>query len=216
MQARLSRKLLVLLSSSVLLFGCSQEGAQASRAAEPAAAGQKAPEKAQSAPEKAVNPDAAVLVDFKTRIDDYMALHNKLKKESPALKETKEPAKIKASQDVLAMKIREARKTAKQGDIFTLEIRQLLRRLMYPEVKGAAGAETKAAITEEKHELKDVVLKVNADYPDSAPLMTVPPNILSALPKLPEDLEYRFVSRHMILIDTHANLIVDFIPNAIR
>ena len=144
-----------------------------------------------------------------------MALHNKLKKEGPALKETKNPAEIKASQDVLGMKIREARKTAKQGDIFTPEIRQLLRRLMYPETKGAAGAETKAAITEEAHETKQVVLKVNADYPDSAPMMTVPPNILSALPKLPEDLEYRFVNRTMILLDTHANLIVDFVPNAI-
>jgi hypothetical protein len=114
------------------------------------------------------------------------------------------------------MKIREARKDAKQGDIFTPEIRQLFRRLMYPEVKGPEGRETKAAITEESHELKAVPLKVNADYPDSAPLMTVPPNILAALPKLPEDLEYRFVNRTMILIDTHANLIVDFVPNAIQ
>jgi len=214
MQARLSH-LVVLLSSSVLLFGCSRDGAQASRAPEPAAAAQKA-DKPQSAPDKGVNPDAQLLVDFKTRIDDYMALHDKLKKEAPPLKETKDPAKIKASQDVLAMKIREARKTAKQGDIFTPEIRQLFRRLMYPEVKGPEGVETKAAITEEKRELTDVQLKVNADYPDSAPLMTVPPNILAALPKLPEDLEYRFVMHHMILLDTHANLIVDFILNAIR
>ena len=155
-----------------------------------------------------------MLADFKTRIDKYMELHNKLEKESPPLKETKDPAQIKASQDVLAQKIREARKDAKPGDIFTPEIRQLLRRLMYPETKGRDGAETKAAITEEKHELKDVVLKVNAEYPDSAPLMTVPPNILAALPKLPEDLEYRFVNRHMILLDIHANLIVDYVPNA--
>ena len=207
MQLRLSRSLAVLLSSSVLAFGCSREGVQASRSGEPKAA--------QSSATK-TNPEAEILVDFRKRIDDYMALHNKLKKEAPPLKETKDPARIKASQDVLAMKIREARKTAKQGDIFTLEIRQLLRRLMYPEVKGREGRETKAAITEEKHELKDVVLKVNADYPDSAPLMTVPPNILAALPKLPEDLEYRFVSRNMILLDTHANLIVDFVPNAIQ
>ena len=94
--------------------------------------------------------------------------------------------------------------------------RQMLRRLMYPETKGSDGAETKAAIAEEKHELKDVKLQVNAEYPDSAPLMTVPPNILAALPKLPEDLEYRFVSKHMILLDVHANLIVDYVLNAIQ
>jgi hypothetical protein len=196
----------MLLSSMLLPAACSSEG-HASRTSEPAAA--------QSAPPK-TNPDAELLVDFKKRIDDYMALHNKLEKQAPPLKETKEPAKIKASQDALAMKIREARKTAKQGDIFTPEIRQLFRRLMYPEVKGREGRETKAAITEESHELKAVSLKVNAEYPDNAPLMTVPPNILAALPKLPEDLEYRFVSRTMILLDTHANLIVDFVPNAIQ
>jgi hypothetical protein len=206
MQGRLSCAVSLLLSSTVLIAGCSSE-THASRTSEPAA---------QSAEPKKTNPDAELLVDFKKRIDDYMALHNKLEREAPPLKETKDPAKIKASQDVLAMKIREARKAARQGDIFTPEIRQLLRRLMYPEVKGREGRETKAAITEESHELKGVSLKVNAEYPDKAPLMTVPPNILAALPKLPEDLEYRFVNRNMILLDTHANLIVDFVPNAIQ
>jgi hypothetical protein len=204
MQGKLSCALL--LSSVVLGAGCSSES-HASRTSEPAAA--------QSAPPR-TNPDAELLVDFKKRIDGYMALHNKLEREAPPLKETKDPAKIQASQEVLAMKIREARKGAKQGDIFTPEIRQLFRRLMYPEVKGREGRETKAAITEESHELKGVPVKVNAKYPDKAPLMTVPPNILAALPKLPEDLEYRFVNRTMILLDTHANLIVDFVPNAIQ
>jgi hypothetical protein len=205
MQGQLSCGLM-LLSSIVMVGACSSEGAHANRASEPAA---------QSAARK-TNPDAELLVDFKKRIDDYMALHKKLEKEAPPLKETKDPAKIKASQDVLAMKIREARKDARQGDIFTPEIRQLFRRLMYPEIKGPEGRATKAAISEESHEVKSVPLKVNADYPEKAPLTTVPPNILAALPRLPEDLEYRFVSRNMILLDTHANLIVDFIPNAIQ
>jgi hypothetical protein len=61
-----------------------------------------------------------------------------------------------------------------------------------------------------------VAIKVNASYPDSAPLMTVPPDILAALPKLPEDLEYRFVAKHMILLDVRANLIVDYVLNAIQ
>lgn len=206
MQGRLSCVVSMLLSSMFLPLACSSEG-HASRTPEPAAAQSAAPK---------TNPDAEVLVDFKKRIDDYMALHNKLEKQVPPMKETSDPAKIAASQKMLAMKIREARKTAKQGDIFTPEIRQLFRRLMYPEVKGREGRQTKAAITEESHELKAVPLKVNAEYPDDAPLMTVPPNILAALPKLPKDLEYRFVNRNLILLDTHANLIVDFIPNAIQ
>lgn len=206
MTQRLSRTLgLLLLGSTVV--ACGDDGAEAPRSetAKPAAEAQAR-----------TNPDAQILQDFQKRIDQYMELHDRLKKDAPKLKETKEPAKIKESQVVLARKIQEARADARAGDIFTPEIRQLFRRLMYPEVKGREGAETKAAINEEKGELKDVKLKVNADYPDSAPLPTVPPNLLAALPKLPEELEYRFIGRHMILLDVHANLIVDYIVNAIR
>jgi hypothetical protein len=161
-----------------------------------------------------VNPDAKVLQDFQQRIKDYMQLHDKLKKQSPPLKQTKDPAEIKASQDVLATKIRAARTTAKQGDIFTPEIAGQFRRLMYPELKGQEGAETKKALKEDAP--AGVPLKVNARYPDTAPLPTVPPNLLVQLPKLPEDLEYRIVNRDLLLRDVHANLIVDYIPRAIR
>ncbi len=207
MYVQLSRLGVVVLSSMIAV-GCSTEGSSKSAGA--------ADRPATLANPQQVNANAQLLADFKSRIDNYMELHNRLEKQAPPLKETKDPAQIKASQDGLAQKIREARQDAKPGEIFTPEIRQLFRRLMYPETKGTDGAETKAAIAEEKHELKDVKIRVNAAYPDDAPLMTVPPNILAALPKLPEDLEFRFVSKHMILLDVHANLIVDYVLNAIQ
>lgn len=163
---------------------------------------------------QATNPQAQVLADFKSRVDRYVELHNKLEKQVPPLKETKHPAEIQASQDALAAKIREARKAAQPGEIFTPEIKALLRRLMYPEVKGADGAETKKAIKDDSP--KSIPLKVNAKYPEAAPLPTVPPNLLAALPKLPEELEYRIVNRDLILRDVHANIIVDFVPGAIQ
>jgi hypothetical protein len=43
----------------------------------------------------------------------------------------------------------------------------------------------------------------------------VPPNVLQALPKLPLDIEYRFVGKHLILRDARANLIIDYMLNAI-
>ena len=51
--------------------------------------------------------------------------------------------------------------------------------------------------------------RVNADYPDTAALATVPPLILKRLQRLPDGLEYRFMGRDLILRDTKANLIVD-------
>ena len=67
------------------------------------------------------NPDAAVLQSFKARVDAYMKLRKEAVKGAPSLKETNDPAKIKASQDAMSMQIRAARATAKHGDIFTPE-----------------------------------------------------------------------------------------------
>jgi hypothetical protein len=162
------------------------------------------------------NPDAALLRDFQTRIEQYWDVHKKAGKDAPAVKETSEPAKIDAAQEGLAQKIREARKDARAGEIFTPEIRQLFRRLMYPELKGAVAGDTKEAIKEDAPTPGTVTFKVNAAYPENQPLPTVPANILLSLPKLPEGLEYRIVGKTLILRDVDANLIVDFIPNAIR
>jgi hypothetical protein len=162
-----------------------------------------------------VNPDALVLVDFKDRVTAYLAVHKAAEKDAPSLKETSDPAKIRAAQQALAENIRAARVSAKQGDIFTPAIRTRFRQLMYPELKGTDGPETKQALKEDAPAAKEVPLKVNALYPETAPLSTVPPNILANLPQLPEELEYRVVGRTLILRDVHANIIVDFIPNAI-
>lgn len=164
--------------------------------------------------ERKVNPDALILQDFRERIEKYIELHKKLEKDSPPLKETEDPAKITASQETLAKKIRAARQDARQGDIFTPAIRAKFRQLMYPELKGAEGRETKSVIKEDAP--GPIPFKVNATYPQSRALPTVPPNLLASLPPLPEDLEYRIVDKHLILRDVHANIIVDFMLNAIR
>jgi hypothetical protein len=184
----------------------------------------------QKAAEKNANPDALVLSDFQKRIDAYMAVHKDAAKDSPPLKETKNPAEIKAAQEALGAKIRAARATAKPGDILTPEIRNKFRRLMYPVVaspspKGTAGSAVKADVKEELKENteerkeeggKPVVLKVNAMYPPDTPLPSTPPQVLMNLPKLPEQLEYRIVGKNLIIRDVEANIVVDFVPNAIQ
>src|SRR5580765_4851030 len=175
----------------------------------------------QKAAEDNANPDALVLVDFQKRIDTYMAIHKAAAKESLPIKETNNPAEIKAAQEALGVKIRAVRSEAKPGDILTPEIRNKFRRMMYPVVQGTAGRETKEELSEDVHEKdegipKKVPLKVNATYPEGNPLPTTPPNVLMNLPKLPEELEYRILDKNLILRDVQANIIVDFIPNAIQ
>ena len=161
----------------------------------------------------ATNPNAALVGDFKARVDKYIELRKKADDSAPPLKKkTEDPAKIRAAQQALVERIGAARAGTKQGDIFTPEITAFFRRLLHPEVKEAG---TKAAMKDDQPAPGAVSLKVNAPYADKEPLATVPPNILASLPQLPKELDYRFVGKHLILRDVGANMIIDYIPNAI-
>jgi hypothetical protein len=162
------------------------------------------------------NPDSAIIADFNARLDRFVKTQRSLLKQAP-LSEDATPAQIKARQEMLAAQLREIRKNAKQGDIFTPQVAALFKRLMSPEVKGAERKETREALEEEDGEVAEVWLKVNGTWPDSEPLTTTPANILANLPQLPKDVEYRIANkRHLVLRDVDANVIVDFIYNAIR
>ena len=43
----------------------------------------------------------------------------------------------------------------------------------------------------------------------------MPPDILHVLPPLPDELQYRLVDRDLVLIDMHADLVVDILPGAL-
>jgi hypothetical protein len=160
-----------------------------------------------------VNPDAATLADFTARIKAYKDLRAKVDDGTPPLKETAKPAEFEAAEKARASRIRSARASAKQGDIFTPAIEKKFRSLLKWETTGTDGAKVKKAITDEK---PMVPLVVNGEYPKAEPLSTVPPGVLKTLPELPDGIEYRFVRRHLLLRDTQANLIIDFVLNAIQ
>jgi hypothetical protein len=207
--ADLSRGMLAVALTAVL-GGCGKLGdGQGPTVPEPITPVQKAV----AAPE---NPNSAIIADFNTRLDRYVKTQRALLKHAP-ISEDATPAQIKARQDALAVQLRAIRKNAKQGDIFTPQVAVLFKRLINPELKGAEGRETKQALTEEDGEFAEVWLRVNATWPASEPLTTVPANILANLPQLPRDVEYRISNkRHLILRDVDANIIVDFIYNAVR
>ena len=52
-------------------------------------------------------------------------------------------------------------------------------------------------------------------HADAAPFSSVPPSLLLKLPPLPEEVRYRFVGRSLILRDTEANVILDYIPDGV-
>jgi hypothetical protein len=60
----------------------------------------------------------------------------------------------------------------------------------------------------------DIVLEVNAVLPWGAgePASAA---LIGLLPPLPDELEYRFVGRHLVLLDVEANLVVDVLRMAV-
>ena len=168
------------------------------------------------------NGDAAILADFQKRVAAYVTLKKSVDKKTPDQKETHDPIQIETTQKLLAAKIINVRKGARQGDIFSPDVQTKFRQLLIPEVKGTTGAETKQELNEEFAEEDEdggnpkAALKVNVEYPEGMPLATTPPNVLQALPKLQDGLEYRFVGRYLLIRDADANIVVDFMPRAIR
>lgn len=150
-----------------------------------------------------------IAADFSTRVQSYVQLRSVLEKGLPPLEVTDRPAEIRRAERALARRIRKARATAKEGDIFTapisLEFRKALLAQMNADTWAAIAADNPGAFT----------MRINSTYPESKPLSTVPPNVLAVLPILPEGLQYRFVGRHLILFDTRARVVLDRIPAAI-
>jgi hypothetical protein len=162
----------------------------------------------------ATNDTAATLQEFKKRVQEHVALHKKLEATLPSLPEQTDPITIDKHQRALASLIQTARKGAKQGDIFVPAMQRLVRTLLRPIFQGADGLQIKKEILDAEY--KDVKLVVNARYPDEVPISTVPPQVLQQLPKLEEELEYRFIKNNMILFDSHAHIIVDFVERAFQ
>ena len=116
-----------------------------------------------------------------------------------------------AHRRLLADRIREARKGAARGDLFG-DAAPLFRTVLSKDQAARSRVERKDALEEVPARKQPAV---NAEYPTEAALATVPPLLLKRLPPVPEGLEYRFMERDLILRDTHANLIVDVLPDVL-
>jgi len=157
--------------------------------------------------------------DFLDEVEDYVEVRRKARAELPPLKDEAEPEDVTAYAKQLTTNIALRRKGAKQGDVFKPKIADALRRICRDELSRSRH-ERKVVLTEgnptgDEERIGAPRVAVNAQYIPASPLSTVPPTLLLALPPLPEQVEYRFIGRSLILRDAVANLIIDFVPNAV-
>ena len=150
------------------------------------------------------------LADFRARMDAYGKLRASLEEGLPRLKVTDDPVEIRRAERLLAERIRKARAGAERGDIFTEDIRRGFRQVLRPVTNRA----TCALLRDDNP--GEFQYAINSEYPKDRPLSTVPPPMLAVLPKLPDDVFYRFLARDLILHDTRANIILDRIDDAVR
>ena len=159
--------------------------------------------------------------DFTDRVKDYLKLHKKAADSLPALTGDEDPATVAAHRVALARAIRARRGAARRGEIFDAKVVPTIVARVREELWGIEASPARKVIREGNPKFDPegyvpVTIRVNADYPLRAPVSTVPASLLLVLPQLPPDvLEYRFVGRDLILIDTEANLIVDYILGAV-
>jgi hypothetical protein len=155
---------------------------------------------------------------FQARIMDYVALHKKAAGSIPSVpKNVTDPTIIAQYEQKLTQAIRLLRPKAKQGDIFTPDAQKMVVKIIKTRLDGNAKSTILGDGNPKSPEsAAPVNLAVNAVYPPSAPVSTMPPSLLMALPTLPPEVEFRFVGQTLILRDVQANMIVDLMPNAIK
>jgi hypothetical protein len=181
------------------------------------------------APPQTTEMDAETLRKFQHEVEEYVELRQSVLKQIPPIDARSAPAEIEAHQKALTKAIMAYRKGAKRGDIFKPEVEAAIRRTLHREFASSQGPELLKDIKQgnprvegnptprdpSKEVKPPVTVAVNALYPDSAPFSSVPPSILLKLPLLPQQVRYRFIGRTLILRDTEANVILDYIPDVV-
>ena len=159
--------------------------------------------------------DARDMKVFNDRVQEYVMMQKRLEASLSTFKPTMDAAQIVEHQHALARKIADARRGARQGDIFTHEVTERFRKIIRRTFDGPEGRLARKTIQPDPP-FRVISLHVNDVVPEDIPVTTTPPTLLLKLPELPPELTYRFVGRDLTLQDTKARLIVDLIPKVIR
>ncbi len=158
-----------------------------------------------------VGENARLSQKFQSLANKYLDLRKQAAGKSTGPSDS--PETLTANQRELASRIQKRRSGAKRGEIFTPELTAFFRRQIAQSLNGPHGTEIRASL--HGAEPTNTRLRVNQSYPEKLPLQSTPPSLLLTLPTPPDGLEYRIVGRDLVLRDSEANIVVDFIPNVI-
>jgi hypothetical protein len=181
------------------------------------------------APPQVVDMDPDVLRKFQHEVEEYVELHQDLLKRVPNVSESASAAEMDAHRKKMADAIRAERRHAQQGDIFKPRVAAAFVAAIRKELAGPEGPAMLNEIRSgnprvegtprqndpSREDTRNVALAVNLAYPDGAPSSSVPSSLLLVLPRLPEQVKYGFIGRALVLRETEADLILDFIRDVV-
>jgi hypothetical protein len=203
---RHSQSLVLAVLAALVIVSCEKKTPQ-----------EEAPVSAKAAPETVAphssigTPGESVVSEFNRRVQEFLAVRQQLAGTLKKVPDKATPLQIDANQRALGALLAKARADAKQGDVFVPEMQTFVRGLIRRVLAGPDGPKIRGSLMDENPMSAKVA--VNERYPDTVPLSTMPPDVLAALPKLPEDVQYRFIGNRLILLDVQSHLIVDFVDN---
>jgi hypothetical protein len=150
---------------------------------------------------------------FEKRVKEYVKLREQIEEKMPKLSKEAKPEEIEAHKKSFQEAVRTARTSAKPGHAFTPDVVNHIRTTIKREFKGTDLKQLRETALE--GETKGVPLRVNYPYPETKELVEMPPTLLLALPTLPKQMRYRFVGKHLLLVDRENGLIVDYMLDAL-
>jgi hypothetical protein len=169
---------------------------------------------ASTAPESPIGDEG--ITRFLQAVDDYVQMHRRLERQLPPLEVNANPETIRRAVDAMAAAVRAERRDAARGDLFNPAARAAIRSRIADALSwnGLTADDVLEAERAAGVDPRTVLLHVNGAFPWAIGSAMFP-CVTTALPPLPPELQYRVVGRDLVLIDLHANLIVDILPFAL-
>ena len=168
-----------------------------------------------------VQPVAATAIEqpvldlFTQRLDAYMRVHNEVERALPSAWSFADAEDMFEAVEAMQAGIRAARPDARRGAIFSADVGALIRRRLHARLAACQqSVEQLLAFINEERQPGASAPAINEPFPwelGSAML----PTLLAALPVLPDELQYRFADRDLVLIDIPADLVVAILVNAL-
>jgi len=158
--------------------------------------------------------DQKLLADFGNKAKGYSNKEHALA--ASKMKPTEDVGKLQQQRKQLRQAVQQARANARQGDFFTSETAEVFRKLLSDLLNSPEGKKIKVSLNHAEPGASGE-FKVNGEFPNpnGQPIQSVPPTVLKVLPALPKGMDYCIAGKTLALRDSVANLVIDYLPNAL-